>query len=93
MSGPKLEIVDCDIPDDKTLVNLDTIGLLERMLDAAKEGLIQEVLIAGILADKNICSAWSDTMSCPMRLGLLEMLKLRWFDEFVEDHQVDDDSE
>lgn len=78
-----MSVKEVDIKPRAAEVNEDTVALLEGMLEKAKSGAVQEVLIVGIMSDKSIGSCYTPTVDFIARLGAIEHIKLRWMHEHI----------
>lgn len=59
--------------------NGQTIALLEHALDKARRGEIEDIVIAGMSSSGVVINLWSPTLDYITRLGLIEDLKLTWY--------------
>lgn len=73
-----MSVEEVDIKPWKASVNELTVELLEEMLEHAKAGVFQEVLIIGIPEEGGAVSSFSPTLGFIQRLGAIEYIKQRW---------------
>ncbi len=93
MSKPDLRAVP-DIADPKTLINECGVSILEQYLELAKNGDVQELLIVAKGADGVVNYGHTPTLSFVERLGMLELMKLGWFNNYMTDSdELDHDSQ
>lgn len=74
-----------DIADAPTMVNAETVQLLEKMLAMAKSGELQEMVAAGIMGDGNSYYGFTGTLRARDRVSLIEFVKAQWMREWLED--------
>lgn len=74
-----------DIVAAPTMVNAETVMLLEKMLEMAKAGELTEIIAAGILADNNSYYGFTSTLRARDRLSLIEFAKAQWMREWLEE--------
>lgn len=78
-----------DIADYPTEVKQEVVDALERALERARRGEIQELVLVGVLEDEQYYFYWSRSLDNVKRAGLLEVAKYQvlrdWVAESVEE--------
>ncbi len=78
-----MSLREVDIADPATVVSNETVTLLEKVLDMAKRGELQEVVLAGVLDNRDSYFGFTGTLRARERVALLEYAKWQWMRDWM----------